>query len=96
MKTWSFLSNDSANTTDAIERINIELSIQNKLEVTDELALYFSDAGDAIGDADRARGPPANWSGGCARAGGVCSHPMDLTLHSVHGFAGIARHRAAR
>src|SRR5450631_3151592 len=39
--------------TDAIERINIELSIQNKLEMADELAHYFCDAGDAIGDADR-------------------------------------------
>src|ERR1700730_11972780 len=39
--------------TDAIERINIELSIQNKLEITDELARYFSDSGDASGDADR-------------------------------------------
>jgi FAD/FMN-containing dehydrogenase/Fe-S oxidoreductase len=30
--------------TDAIERINIELSIQNKLELTDALANYFTDA----------------------------------------------------
>jgi FAD/FMN-containing dehydrogenase/Fe-S oxidoreductase len=29
--------------TDAIERINIELSIQNKLELADALRLYFSD-----------------------------------------------------
>src|SRR5271169_1971931 len=39
--------------TDAIERINIELSIQNKLELVEELSRYFSDAGDAAGDADR-------------------------------------------
>src|SRR6202040_112083 len=39
--------------TDAIERINIELSIQNKLEMADELVRYFGDAGDAAGDADR-------------------------------------------
>src|SRR5579859_5189463 len=41
--------------TDAIERINIELSIQNKLELTEELARYFRDAGDAgdAGDAER-------------------------------------------
>ena len=36
--------------TDAIERINIELSIQNKLELTDALADYFADA-DANADA---------------------------------------------
>ena len=30
--------------TDAIERINIELSIQNKLELTDALVRYFSEA----------------------------------------------------
>src|SRR5450631_3679904 len=39
--------------TDAIERINIELSIQNKLEMANEIAQYFCDAGDAIADADR-------------------------------------------
>ena len=39
--------------TDAIERINIELSIQNKLELTLELARHFAAAGDAAGDADR-------------------------------------------
>jgi FAD/FMN-containing dehydrogenase/Fe-S oxidoreductase len=31
--------------TDAIERINIELSIENKLELADALAAYFADAG---------------------------------------------------
>jgi len=68
--------------TDAIERINIELSIQNKLEITDELALYFSDAGDATGDADRRAAARelvdrvrARWR--CLLAS------MDLTLHSV-------------
>jgi FAD/FMN-containing dehydrogenase/Fe-S-cluster-containing hydrogenase component 2 len=42
--------------TDAIERINIELSLENKLELTDALALYFSGAGDdsaARGEVDR-------------------------------------------
>ncbi len=38
--------------TDAIEHINIELSIQNKLELADALALYFSDAA-GHGDAER-------------------------------------------
>ena len=33
--------------TDAIERINIELSIQNKLELTDALGAYFIAAGEA-------------------------------------------------
>jgi FAD/FMN-containing dehydrogenase/Fe-S oxidoreductase len=70
--------------TDAIERINIELSIQNKLEITDELARYFSDAGDATGDADRraaarelVRRVRARWR--CLLAS------MDSTLHSVRG-----------
>ena len=42
--------------TDAIERINIELSIQNKLELTDALADYFSDSdtGRAAADATTA------------------------------------------
>ncbi|MDP9011470.1 MAG: FAD/FMN-binding oxidoreductase [Pseudomonadota bacterium] len=35
--------------TDAIERINIELSIRNKLELTDALAWYFSAAAQAPG-----------------------------------------------
>src|SRR5450631_441556 len=35
--------------TDAIERINIELSIQNKLELADALHRYFSDAAAADG-----------------------------------------------
>jgi Fe-S oxidoreductase len=39
--------------TDAIERINIELSIQNKLELAGELSRYFSAPGDTAGDADR-------------------------------------------
>jgi FAD/FMN-containing dehydrogenase/Fe-S oxidoreductase len=39
--------------TDAIERINIELSIKNKLELTDALARYFSDAAAQDADADR-------------------------------------------
>jgi FAD/FMN-containing dehydrogenase/Fe-S oxidoreductase len=68
--------------TDAIERINIELSIQNKLETADELARYFSDAGDAPGDADRRAAARelvdrvrARWR--CLLAS------VDLTLHSV-------------
>ena len=70
--------------TDAIERINIELSIQNKLEITAELARYFSDAGEAAGDADRwiaARElvdrVRARWR--CLLAS------MDSTLQSVRG-----------
>jgi FAD/FMN-containing dehydrogenase/Fe-S oxidoreductase len=39
--------------TDAIERINIELSIRNKLELVDALERHFSDAADANGVADR-------------------------------------------
>src|SRR6202035_1700839 len=35
--------------TDAIERINIELSIQNKLDLADELARYFSAPGPGPG-----------------------------------------------
>jgi FAD/FMN-containing dehydrogenase/Fe-S oxidoreductase len=38
--------------TDAIEHINIELSIQNKLELADALVRYFS-ADTPVGDADR-------------------------------------------
>ena len=70
--------------TDAIERINIELSIQNKLEMADELARYFSDMGDAAGDADRRAAARelvdrvrARWR--CLLAS------MDLNLHSVRG-----------
>jgi len=39
--------------TDAIERINIELSIRNKLELVDGLERHFSDAAAANGLADR-------------------------------------------
>src|SRR3984957_8373605 len=70
--------------TDAIERINIELSIQNKLEITAELARYFSDTGDAGGDADRRVAARelvdrvrARWR--CLLAS------MDSTLQSVRG-----------
>ena len=41
--------------TDAIERINIELSIQNKLQLVDALAHYFSDASAASEAGDIAR-----------------------------------------
>ncbi len=68
--------------TDAIERINIELSIQNKLELTAELARYFSDASDAGGDADRRVAARelvdrvrARWR--------YLLESMDLTVHSV-------------
>src|SRR6202162_2275197 len=70
--------------TDAIERINIELSIQNKLEITDELALYFSDAGDAVGDADRRAAARELVERVRARWRSLLAS-MDLTLHSVHG-----------
>src|SRR5882672_4863528 len=70
--------------TDAIERINIELSIRNKLEITDELARYFSDAGDAAGDADRRAAARelvdrarARWQ--------FLLESMDATVHSVRG-----------
>ena len=39
--------------TDAIERINIELSIQNKLELTDVLADYFAEGAGTDIDTDR-------------------------------------------
>jgi FAD/FMN-containing dehydrogenase/Fe-S oxidoreductase len=68
--------------TDAIERINIELSIQNKLEITDELARYFSNAGDAIGDADRRAA--ARELVDRVRARWRCLlDSMDFPLHSV-------------
>jgi len=70
--------------TDAIERINIELSIQNKLEITDELALYFSEAGDAIGDADRRAAARELVERVRARWRSLLAS-MDLTLHAVHG-----------
>jgi FAD/FMN-containing dehydrogenase/Fe-S oxidoreductase len=68
--------------TDAIERINIELSIRNKLELAGELARYFSEAGDGAGDADRRAAAReliervrARWR--------LLLESMDLTLRSV-------------
>jgi FAD/FMN-containing dehydrogenase/Fe-S oxidoreductase len=50
--------------TDAIERINIELSIQNKLELADALARCFSDVAESRnGASEDAAGPHATWSG---------------------------------
>src|ERR1700682_1087490 len=74
--------------TDAIERINIELSIQNKLEITDELARYFSDSGDATGDADRRAAARELVGRVRARWRGLLAS-MDSTLHSVRSL-GIA------
>jgi FAD/FMN-containing dehydrogenase/Fe-S oxidoreductase len=71
--------------TDAIERINIELSIQNKLEIADELARYFSDSGDATGDADRRAA--ARELVERVRARWRCLlTSMDSTLHSVRSL----------
>jgi len=54
--------------TDAIERINIELSIQNKLELTDALGAYFAAAGDD-GAADTATTATGNTGSGSTDPG---------------------------
>jgi FAD/FMN-containing dehydrogenase/Fe-S oxidoreductase len=52
--------------TDAIERINIELSIRNKLELTEALAGYFSDAAQADGAGIQSPGADAVGGGRAA------------------------------
>ena len=70
--------------TDAIERINIELSIQNKLELVDALTAYLSADGAGLGRCARAAssGTPthSSCSSACARAGVYLLGAMDEPL----------------
>jgi len=77
--------------TDAIERINIELSIGNKLELADALARYFSDAATPSvvenGDVDRRAAARelvervrARWQ--------YLLESMDVPVHTVRAFLG--------
>ncbi len=76
--------------TDAIERINIEYSLANKLQLLDALEAYLLGEPKLgkTGDADIDRMPRARSAGHPARAGPGCHHPGSRALVLVRAEHG--------